>query len=252
MADPQFRATRSTFVCEAQRGRRARHRRQQADRHDALDAVRADRRSARRRSRRPHAGPLRRPGPGRPRLRAAPPARQLAIHARRSSDDDRAYDVEGRARGASRAAKGRRTCSFRWAMQAGRPASSRRRSRRTRGSPSPPMRTCCSIRRPKARLPPRCAPRHRLLASVRRRRARMTCSTARARRHGARVRFRNAARSASRSAMHCATCCASADDDRRRDESPRASRRSPRWSTNGGPHARRRPAACTLTARRTR
>ena len=66
----------------AQRGRRARHRRQQADRHDAVRAVRADQRPAARPALRERAGALRRPGADRPRLRAAPAARQLAVDAR--------------------------------------------------------------------------------------------------------------------------------------------------------------------------
>ena len=98
------------------------------------------------------AGALRRSRADRSRLRAASAARQLAIHA---GDQRRhgAYDVEGRARGCRVAAKGRRTCSFRWATPAGPRASSSRRSRKTPGSPSPPIPTCCSILPAEGRLP---------------------------------------------------------------------------------------------------
>ena len=52
------------------------------------------------------AGAFRRPGAGRPRLRAAPAARQLAVDAR-DQRRPRAHDVEGRARGGRRAARAR-------------------------------------------------------------------------------------------------------------------------------------------------
>ena len=78
----------------AQQGRRARHRREQADRHDAVGAVRTDQCSACRPRAARGARPFRRPRASRPRLRPAPPAGQLAVHAR----DRRRHgphDVEG-------------------------------------------------------------------------------------------------------------------------------------------------------------
>ena len=66
----------------------------------------------------------------------------------------RPHDVEGRARGGRRAARGRPTCWCRWATRAGPRASSSRRSRRTPGSPSKPT-PGVAVRRcpPKTRLP---------------------------------------------------------------------------------------------------
>ena len=78
------------------------------------------------------AGAFRRPRAGRSRLRAAPPARQLAIDAR-DRRRGRAHDVEGRARG-GRARRGpERRAGLARATPAGRRGSSSRRSRRTPG-----------------------------------------------------------------------------------------------------------------------
>ena len=140
----------------AQRRRRARHRRQQADRDDAVLAVRADRRAAHRRRAAPHAGPFRRSGAGRSRLRAPPAARQLAVHARRRRRR-RAHHVEGRTGGgrSRRRAEGRDRLAGICRL-VGRAARGGDRAecvahgcRRSA--------TCCSKRPPKGGFRPRCA-----------------------------------------------------------------------------------------------
>ena len=102
---------------------------------------------------RAHARAFRRPGPGRPRLRAAPAARQLAVDARRSSDDlglTTSKDVL-EAVGARRGPDGRaRVAGLRRLV--GR-ASSSRRSRRTPGSPSRPTPDVLFDTPAEARLP---------------------------------------------------------------------------------------------------
>ena len=92
------------------------------------------------------------PGADRPRLRAASAARQLAVDA----GDQRRRSASRRRRTCSRppaAAKARRTCSCRSAMPGGRPGSSSRSSRRTRGSPSRPIPTSLFDLPAEGRLP---------------------------------------------------------------------------------------------------
>ena len=195
MADPNFAHT-LTYVCEHNKDGRARHRRQQADRHDAVDAVRADRacrlseRSAARRAR-----ALRRARAGRPRLRAAPAARQLAVDAR-DQRRPRTDDVEGRARGGRPRRRAGATCWCRSATPAGRPASSSRSSAQNAWLTVEADADLLFELPAEERLSGGdAAARHRLLAPVRGRRARVTrdrCTRVRHRaHHRARVRFRH-------------------------------------------------------------
>ena len=120
----------------------------------------------------------------------------------------------------SRAARARRTCSCRWATPAGRPASSRRRSRRTPGSPSAadPEVLFDTPVEPRA-CRGDAAARHRFLAPVRRRRARVTREpTARSTRPRCSRSISARAGSASPWAIPTGAHRASADDDRRRGE----------------------------------
>ena len=101
------------------------------------------------------AGAFRRSGAGRPRLRAASAARQLAVDAR-DQRRARAHDVEGRARGGRprRGPEGRaRLAGLRRLV--GGPARAGARAERV-ADRRRPIPTCCSTRRPKRGCPRRC------------------------------------------------------------------------------------------------
>ena len=202
--------------------------------------------------RRQHARAFRRPGAGRPRLRAASAARQLAVDAC-DQRRHRAHDVEGRARSRRAGRRSGERPRFAGLRRLVGRASSSRRSRRTRGSPSKPMPTCCSTRRRRRGCPRRCASSASISrgcptrsgtrdAWVRRRRGRG---------HGARVRFRDA-QDRRRGRQYARAGRASVDDDQRAKRGHPASRRSRRSSASGGRRRSSSGGPSTRTARRTR
>ena len=138
MADPHFAKT-LTYHLRAQRAGRAGLVVNRPTRHDAWPGCSSRSTSGLTTSAAAAAGALRRPGADRPRLRAAPAGRQLAVHAA-VTDGHRPDHLQGHPAGGGARRRAGPDPGHAGLRRLGARASSRTSSRRTPGSPSPATR----------------------------------------------------------------------------------------------------------------